>query len=129
MGWDAWAVLPKGVERDFVRKAGLDVMGDELSDAKLARKWREVAEEVKAVAGSVDGWLSRAGLDCSPCALALEEATGKDAWEHDGWSFERVRELAAKADWSKCTREPWATESAKAFLNTCAELGWGITFS
>jgi hypothetical protein len=109
MGWDAFAHPPR----------------------KRAPEWKAAADAVRAKAGVVDGLLYDAGLDCSACARALEEATGRDAWDADGWSAVEVKRLAVEAFWPKDPPEEtrWAVESARAFLNTCAKLGVGIKFS
>lgn len=109
MGWDGYANNTRG------HKA----------------KFRAAARLVKEKCGSVDGFLEDGALDCSAFAFALESATGESAWDEDGWSAKKVKLLANAASWPDNV-EPdrrWAVESAKAFLNLCAEIGTGIHFS
>lgn len=109
MGWDGFANVTK--------------------DHK--KKFKAAALRVRNKCGVVDGLLETGGLDCSACAFALEEATGQSAWDEDGWTAKKVRRLAKVANWpdevepDKC----WAVESAKEFLNLCAEINTGISFS
>ena len=109
MGWDGYANRSRG----------------------NIRKFKKAAEAVKSAAGAVDGMLERGALDCSACAMALEAATGASCWDDDGWDAKKVRRLAASATWPSelATKDAWAVLSAKAFLETCAEIGTGIHFS
>lgn len=109
MGWDGYANNTRG------HKA----------------KFKAAAKKVQDKCGTVDGLLQEGALDCSACAFALEAATGQSAWDQDGWSAKKVKQLAAEARWPGEV-EPdqcWAVESAKAFLNLCADIGTGIHFS
>jgi hypothetical protein len=108
MGWDGYADHKAGHEAKF----------------------RAAARKVEEKCGAVDGLLADGALDCTACALALQEAAGAGVWNEAGWSANKVKELAARAVWpdevdsDRC----WAVESAKAFLNLCAEIGTGIHF-
>ncbi len=133
MGWDAYA--------ENADRSGLDrhwpgdvderpyLVDPTLRDAFEAAQARIIRADL-----SVDGLLSIGGLDCSPCARALEAATGHSAWDPDGWSAEQVKELAASAVWpERLDPDPngdaWAVASAREFLETCARHGLGIYFS
>ncbi len=105
MGWDMFAEGPRG---------------GRLRPSDLAA-FRAASDDVAKRAGTVDGLLRDGALDCSACAFALEEATGQNAW--DDWSSNAVGYRQRTAVWSNVDQEPWARESAKAFLNTCAALG------
>jgi hypothetical protein len=109
MGWDGFANTRKG----------------------NLGKFKAAAKMVRDKAGSVDGLLERGALDCSDCALALEAATGRSCWDEDGWTAAEVRNLATNAVWpaEMPPEGAWSTLSAKAFLETCAEVGTGIHFS
>ena len=113
MGWDAFAT------RD----------GETYFDGLAKPEFASAAARARKNAICVDGLLYRGGLDISHCGLALQEATGRSAWSETSWSPDDVRALAASADWSRCQQEPWAVESARAFLEVCAEHGFGVTFS
>ena len=118
MGWDAHSSAEKNWQK---RK---------LADSKINRMFKNAEAYVKKKASSVDWYLHLAGLDCSSCAKMLEQATGESCWE-DGWSEEKVKELAAKANWNfEFEKEKdWAYWSAKKFLETCAKANLSITFS
>jgi hypothetical protein len=109
MGWDAHANRTKGFKGKF----------------------KQASERVIAKCGTVDILLEHGSLDCSACALALEDATGESAWDEDGWSASKVKRLSKKAEWPNDVSKDkiWAVESAKEFLNLCAEIGTGIHFS
>lgn len=121
MGWDAFATKPDGTDACVVR-----VDSSPIEDVP---EFKRRADEVRSAVGTCDGLLAKAALDCSACAYALENATYLNAWHEDGWSPDEVKHAAANANWKVCKQEPWAVESAKAFLETCAELGYGIRFS
>ncbi len=109
MGWDGYANNTRG------HKA----------------KFKAAAKKVQEKCGTVDFLLEGGALDCSACALALEAATGESAWAEAGWNARKVKRLAVEARWPDEIEEDecWAVESAKAFLNLCAEIGTGIHFS
>lgn len=111
MGWDCYAV-PEPKE-----------------DALAA--WKKAALRVQAEAGSVDGDLSRGGLNVSTCGMMLENATRQGVYDPDDWTPEKVQRLATEADWDfeVNTRDKWAYLSALEFLNTCSREGLGVRFS
>ncbi len=117
------------VDRRKETAMGWDGIADNTRGHK--RKFKEAAERVKEAAGSVDFGLKDGWLDCSCCAHALQDATGADCWDEHGWSAEKVKQLARSAQWPEDTpdEDKWAVLSAKAFLETCAEIGTGIHFS
>ena len=109
MGWDGYANNTRGHKLTF----------------------KAAAQRVKEAAGSVDFGLHDGWLDCSACAMALEQATGASCWDEDGWSADKVRRLAAEARWPDeiLDDDKWAVLSAREFLETCAKIGTGIHFS
>jgi hypothetical protein len=72
MGWDAFAVTTKG---------------------HIRTTFKEAEMYVKQHADTVDFGLHKGWLDCSACALALENATGESCWDEDGWSAKKVKRL------------------------------------
>ena len=110
MGWDAYAVN----QRDRT-------------------EFRKIAQIVRKKAGTVDGYLSTNGLDCSGCGRALHAATGCHVYNEDGWDWRKVIRLAKSARWPALSDVPrddwWAVLSAKGFLLTCAKIRTGIRFS
>lgn len=70
------------------------------------------------------------GWDASICGDMLAVAVGRSTYSDD-WTSEEVKIMAKNADWNFTVTPPneWAKESAKAFLNQCAKLGKGVTFS
>lgn len=117
MGWDACAIIP-AEKKDQAKKA-----------FKLAKENMPCME--------VDGCLSEGQLGLFDSIMSLLDAV--DEYDIDGvsWSSRQVKEYAMKADFEcdKCqerTKQQGsaiASESAKAFLKTCAQLGVGIRFS
>jgi hypothetical protein len=115
MGWDAHALR----DGRYIRYAA-DV-------AELTAAFEAAAQEVKRLAGSVDGWLSHGALDCAWPRVFIEEAIGREAVGI--FSPEEVRALVASARW----RDPTGLDaielsmywSARKFLQTCAEHGLG----
>jgi len=111
MGWDAHAVKTKG----------------------HIAKFKAAAKMVVEECGSVDYLLARGSLDCSACARSLEEATGGYAWDEFGWTAEQVKAYSERAIWPDMgdinPDKRWAYLSAKAFLDVCAKIGTGISFS
>jgi hypothetical protein len=118
MGWDADAMIWEEKRHESVR-----------NDPNLASIFAAAAEEVRTLAGGVDGFLHFGSLDCSDCEWFLEQATGRDAWSGI-WLPEEVRNIAASAEWpDPVTIEPgslWAYWSARRFLDLCAEYGLAI---
>lgn len=114
MGWDAYAV-------PFLGK-----QGQRQADPDFV----EVAAEVVAAAGCVDGLLEYGGLDVSTCGEMLRLAT-KHSVYGDPWTAEQVQVLATVSNWDfKVDQEhEWAKASAKAFLERCAALNRGIEFT
>ncbi len=110
MGWDCYAIPRSNTHRKDPH-------------------YKDAVTRVVKIAGACDGLLAYAALDCSDCGLALESATGQSVYSEDDWSPEKVQRLAANARWEDIDGEPWAVESAKAFLNTTARLGRGVRFS
>lgn len=111
MGWDAYAVGPKG------------------GRVRSTADFKSAANAVRQVVGSVDGLLERGGLACSPCAYAIEEVSNKSAWRD--WSADEVKSLWQT--WQTIDPEyvenPWAYYSARAFIKVCAENGYGFEAS
>lgn len=109
MGWDGYANNTRGHKRKF----------------------KEAAERVRESAGAVDFGLQAGWLYRSNCAYALQNATGESCWDEAGWSAKKVKMLAASARWPEDVPDEnkWAVLSAKAFLDTCADIGTGISFS
>jgi hypothetical protein len=126
MGWDAYADPLKtvwGFEDGYVIGTRT---GDPEFDVAVQRA--RAATLAAGGDGTVDGLLMHGGLDVSTCGRMLSAATGRDVYED--WSPELVQELARTADWSiDSDGSEWAKQSAKAFLERCAELGRGIRFS
>ena len=113
MGWDAYA---KG-------------MGD--NRGRMLEEFSVAAAKVVANTGLVDGGVRHGQLDCRECGLALQRATGADAWSEEPWDVDMVKRLAASAVWNLNIEvdQRWAYASARAFLETCAILGLSISFS
>lgn len=123
MGWDAYS-------EPFNTVWGFE---DKFDDGTKTgdREWDEVVDKLfKEGVRPIDGLLRHGGLDVSTCGRMLEQATGESVYR-DPWPPEKVKELAAKANWDFPIDEPerWAWHSAKAFLEHCAKLGRGIRFS
>lgn len=104
---------------------------DAFAETSRRAAFKAAAVRVRKQAGSVDGLLGEGGLDCSSCAYALEAATNASAWDEHGWNAEKVKQLAASATWPQeiDPEDKWAVLSAKAFLEVCAKLNCGISFS
>lgn len=118
MGWDAFSTA-------YVARCEA---GESLVVGFLP-EFEVVSDQVLAQCGTVDWMLKFGALDCSACADAIEVATGQSAWDTEGWSPERVRALVVEAKWDKCEQEQWAVLSAKAFVETCATMNLGVSFS
>ena len=130
MGWDAHAthLNKKHVGLIWHRKSDTYI----ISNHKLRVAFKNASRKVKRKTGTVDGFLAIGGLDCSACALALENAMGMNCWGN-GYSPTEVKEFYKSAWWEDAHEEDpkhqWAVESAKAFLSVCVRHGLGITFS
>lgn len=122
MGWDAFAdtkvVWPQRGE-PYLENA------DHRAAYQMAR------DEVRKHTPTVDWRLPLGGLDTSDAARMLERATGASAWDENGWTAERVKELAAKANWNfeYHVDLAYAYWSAKLWLETTARLGLKVRFS
>ncbi len=121
MGWDAYATkdgetIECRYESDigFIRSP---------KDPVLEAAFAEAAKRP----GASDGMLREGALGLTGCGKALQEATGLNAWNEDGWDAETVKAVAASARWDGCDER--YRESARAFLETCAGHGLGIRFS
>lgn len=127
MGWDAYATTKQG-ERLNTENCS---KGIRIKNKRIRSAFKIADEKCVKEHGSVDGFLSSGGLDVSICAKMLEKATGQSAWSEDGWDYLQVKIIAILANWNfKYEKQnAWAYASAKIFLETCAELGLGITFS
>ncbi len=116
MGWDAHAK----VESEFID-------GDYVP---VNKKYRDQFKEdflwVKEKAGSVDGFLDGAGLDCSACGKMLEKATGLSVWTEEVWS---PWEMKANWDFKFAKDKAWAYWSARKFFESCVKLKIQIRFS
>lgn len=125
MGWDAFATKSNGktLPRTPIYEGWLP------RNPLIRLAFRRAVERVKQQESTVDGSLRHGALDCSPCAHAIERATGIDAWGDD-LSGRQVRDAARCADWSLVDDQPgWAVASAREFLNTCARYNLGVYFS
>ena len=109
MGWDCFAT------RDDSR--------DLTDDDFLA--FREAAQAVREVHGSVDGYLPTGGLNLSNCGDAIERLTSLQAWAEDPASAATVagaaRDLEPTGDFYE--------DNAVAFLNVCVAHHLGIYWS
>ena len=94
-------------------------------------EYKAASDRVVAETGTVDGLLDEGGLDVSTCAHMLQKATGQAVWTENPWAPEFVQTLATQADWDfdVSQDEAWAKASAKAFLETTAALGRGVSVS
>lgn len=119
MGWDAHS----SAKRDWKKMKLKDPITDKL--------FKNAEVYVKRKAGSVDGYLRMAGLDCSACAKMLEQATGRSAWDERGWDKDFLIKVNEKANWDfeYEQEQAWAYWSAKKFLESCAKAGLSISFS
>lgn len=133
MGWDAFATYQGQPMPTYWRS-----MGEEhRKETRAGDKWPKHIKAAFTCADrdtvfaceTADCFLRLGGLDCSACAEAIQEATGETCWTEEPWTPERVKEIAAAADWDRVRQECWAKESARAFLNLCAKYGLGIYFS
>jgi hypothetical protein len=113
MGWDAYAIDPET---------------DESVERRL-HLWafRRAAKRVQRRARTVDGMLRMGGLGCSVCADALRRGAFIDPWGAN-LTPEQVKASVSYADWNAVAL-PWARESARAFLETCARFRLGVRFS
>jgi hypothetical protein len=101
-------------------------------EAKAA--FKAAATRVVEEVGSVDGMLKDGGLDCAPCARALQDFAGFPAWTD-------VEPARVAKYWKPETWPPnveidmnpagdaWAILSAREFLRVCAEYGLGYEAS
>ena len=124
MGWDAYAV--NGIGQSILSELGRE----NPQFNKYKKAFAIVSRQVNLVANGVDAFLSSGALDCSECAYMLQEATNISCWGRD-LSIDDVQTLRTEANWD-FEFEPeraWAYYSAKAFLETCAEMRLGIKFS
>lgn len=99
----------------------------------------DAGETIRVHLGYVDGMLIGCevgdkdelppGLGMRECGLALLVATGRCI--RTNWSPEDVHEAAQYANWSlaEVRAGKWAMTCARAFLETCDEVGCGIEFS
>ena len=119
MGWDAHSTAKK----DWEKK--------KLKDPTTDKLFKNAEAYVKRKAGSVDGYLRMAGLDCSSCAEMLERATGRSVWDERDWNKDFVVKVNEKANWDfeYEQEQAWAYWSAKKFLESCAKAGLSIYFS
>ncbi len=125
MGWDAFATRDGRTLRiDWV------AFSSKLIDPELRAAFTAAANAVKESAGTCDGYLHIGGLDVSTCGEMLEEATSRDVYGDD-WDAEEVFEMVGFVNWNQEINEQdrWALESAKAFLEVCAQYSLGVTFS
>ena len=122
MGWDAFAMQRgKHLERDWPMRR--------IKKRRFRRAFTKASERTHDRTGQVDWMLQIGGLDCSPCAEALEAATGMDAWGDD-LTVRQIQQYATGARWDfEENFEPWAYWSAREFLETCARLRLGMHFS
>lgn len=110
MGWDAFAGLRDSHKAEF----------------------QAAANRVTEKCGGVDPCLQNGYLDFSRCGQELENATGCSVYDQDGWPAEKVKRLAGCAVWLDDEigeDDIWALESAREFLDTCAAIDSGISFS
>jgi len=126
MGWDGFATRDgENVEKDWHH--GHRELQPELCDPILKAAFEQAAEKVRELDGAdnLDWLLCVGALDCSWFAEALETATGMECWGAD-LSAEQVQKYLAVADWSKVTVPH---QSARLFLETCAQHNLGMRFS
>lgn len=125
MGWDAFATRD-GETLDIHWIA----FSSYLIDPELRAAFTAASEAVKQSTGTCDGYLHLGGLDVSTCGEMLEQATHRDVYGDD-WEPDEVEEMIGFVNWDQEINEQdrWALESAKAFLETCAKHGLGVTFS
>ena len=119
MGGDARSTTKKDWEKN------------KLKDPTIDKLFKNAELYVKRKAGSVDGCLRMAGLDCSACAKMLEKATNRSAWDESEWSNDFVKKINLDANWDfeYENEQAWAYWSAKKFLETCAKANLSISFS
>lgn len=119
MGWDAFT------------SARTDYKLNKLKSKRIDKLFDNATKYVVKKAGSADIYLRTAGLDCSACALMLQEATGESVWVDKKWNREYVRKVNREADWNfeYDKEDAWAYWSARKFLETCARAGLSIHFS
>lgn len=110
---------------------GWDAFSDAYNYDNPPEAFVKAAERVRREAGSVDGLLSKGGLDISTCGEMLEQATNASVYDEDGWSAEKVQRLAKDADWTfpVDTKDKSYYLAALEFLNTCSREGVGVRFS
>jgi len=112
MGWDAYAT-----------KDGVDIGPVE--------EFKNAEKKVHELADGADADLRDGGLNTSACAHEIEKALGAFVWDEEDWSPEKVKMLQSTAKWEEPMNKDnlWAYYSAKVFIETCVENGFGIRFS
>lgn len=125
MGWDAYSV--NGIGESIC-------LGISKKDPKFNKHKKEfaiVSRQVNLVANGVDALLADGALDCTDCARMIEKACDVTCWTETPWTANYVQMLFLKSNWDFefDEKKSWAYYSAKAFLETCAKLRLGITFS
>jgi hypothetical protein len=96
---------------------------------ELLATFRAASLRVQEKDAGVELSLEHGGLTCRASARALEIAT-KEVRYGSEWSPDKVKDLAAHANWSFSVHEDdmACKLSAEAFLSVCAEHNLGIRF-
>ena len=126
MGWDAHATYLNKKHIGLIANKKLHYT---ISNPKLRVAFKNASRKVKKKTGTVDGFLSIGGLDCSVCAMILESTMGMNCWG-SGYSPTETKDFYNCAWWENVDEQKqWAVESVKAFLGVCVRHGLGITFT
>lgn len=123
MSWDAFATS-NGV-RLKVNDEAFVLVDDIMNSA-----FRKADIRTRKKTGSADIFLRVGRLVYSDCAIAIQDASGVNC--KDGhMSPRKVRKLHKNADWGRVRDDiPRSLKcSSQAFIETCAFLGLGISFS
>ena len=122
MGWDGYACR---VQRDdFLKEDVLERLST--TDPATEAFWNAAASsEVEGL----ELFLMDGHLASRASARALAQGTGEEPYNTEWWP-DQVKELAANADWDFPAEgdEVGHRESARLFLNVCAEHNLGVRF-
>lgn len=127
MGWDLYAVTVRGKRLDIEHGKSPEE-GMYLKNPTLRKAFEQAKEDAlkKTPQDYIDWMLNIGALDCSDCAIVLEEVTPLDIWAEKFIPPKEVKEAFETADWESHPNKNWAYWSAYYFLKTCVVLGLGV---